>query len=81
MAGGGILAGYAGLRHRLDRPGPLNHTLAVVVPHGDTAEVGKALRAADVIGNAWLFRLAAWMTRHDGRLHAAELAFPANAAA
>jgi UPF0755 protein len=79
MAGGGILAGYAGLRHRLDRPGPLNHTLAVVVPHGDTAEVGKALRAADVIGNAWLFRLAAWMTRHDGRLHAAELAFPANA--
>ena len=74
-----VAGGYAGLRHRLDRPGPLTITLAVVVPHGDTAEVGKALRAAGVIDSERLFRLAAWLTRRDGQLHAAELAFPAHA--
>ena len=79
LAGGGIAAGYAGLRHRLDRPGPLDHAEAVVVPHGDTAEVGKTLRSADVIDSERLFRLAAWVTRRDGKLHAAELAFPAHA--
>ena len=41
--------------------------------------VGKALRAAGVIDSEPLFRLAAWLTRRDGKLHAAELAFPVHA--
>jgi len=77
--GGGVAAGYAGLRHRLDWAGPLDRPLAVVVPHGDTAAVGEALRAAGVIDSGRLFRLAAWLTRRAGKLHAAELAFPAHA--
>ncbi len=79
LAGGGAVAGYTELRHRLDREGPLDHPLAVVVPHGDTEAVGEALRAAGVIDSDRLFRLAAWLTRRDGKLHAAELAFPAHA--
>jgi len=53
--------------------------MAVAVPHGDTEAVGDALRAAGAIDSDRLFRLAAWLTRHDGKLHAAELAFPAHA--
>jgi UPF0755 protein len=79
VLGGGIAAGYVGLRQRLDRAGPLDRSLAVVVPHGDTATVGEALRAAGVIDSGRLFRLAAWLTRKRGPLHAAELAFPARA--
>jgi UPF0755 protein len=79
LAGGGAIAGYIGLRHRLDRPGPLVQPLAVVVPHGDTAEVGKTLHADGVIDSDRLFRLAAWLTRRQGPLHAAELAFPPHA--
>jgi UPF0755 protein len=79
LAGGGIAAGYAGLRYRLGRGGPLDHPVAVVVPHGDTEAVGEALRAAGVIDSERLFRIAAWLTRGGGKLHAAELAFPAHA--
>jgi UPF0755 protein len=79
LAGVGIAAGYTGLRQRLQRPGPLDHKLAVVVPHGDTGTVGAALRSAGVIDSDRLFRLAAWLSRGAGRLHAAELAFPAHA--
>jgi UPF0755 protein len=79
LAGGGAAAGYAALRHRLDRAGPLDHAEAVVVPRGDTAAVGAALRSAGVIDSTRLFRLAAWLTHRHGKLHAAELAFPAHA--
>ncbi len=79
LAGGGIAAGYAGLRHRLDGAGPLDHPVAVVVPHGDTEAVGEALHSAGVIDSDRLFHLAAWLTRREGKLHAAELAFPAHA--
>jgi UPF0755 protein len=79
LAGGLLAAGYVGLRHRLDQVGPLDHPLAVVVPHGDTLVVAQALRAAGVIDSVRLFHLAAWLTRRDGKLHAAELAFPARA--
>ncbi len=78
LAGGGASVAYAGLRHRLVQAGPLEHPLAVVVPHGDTATVGEALRSARVIDSRWLFQVASWLTRHEGRLHAAELEFPAH---
>jgi UPF0755 protein len=79
LAGGAIATGVIGLRDRLDRAGPLEHSLAVVVPHGDTSAVGKALRAAGVIDGDRLFRFAAWLTRRQGPLHAAELEFPQHA--
>jgi UPF0755 protein len=79
LSGGGIAAGYVALRHRLDRAGPLDRPVAVVVPHGDTAAVGEALRAAGVVDSGRLFRLAAWATHRRGPLHAAELVFPAHA--
>ncbi|HEY1934862.1 MAG TPA: endolytic transglycosylase MltG [Acetobacteraceae bacterium] len=49
------------------------------MPHGDAQQVAEALRQAGVIGNVPLFRVAAWITRRQGVLHAAELAFPAHA--
>ncbi len=79
LAGSGLAAGYVGLLHRLGRPGPLDHPLAVVVQHGDTAVVGQALQSAGVVDSERLFHLAAWLTRREGRLHAAELEFPAHA--
>ena len=61
------------------RPGPLGMADDVVVPHGSTAAVGAALAADGVIGDALAFRAAAFLTRGDGPLHAAEFAFPAHA--
>jgi UPF0755 protein len=63
----------------LARPGPLPATRAIVVPHGSTAQVADALAADGVLARADLFRAAAWSTREDGTLHAAEFAFPAHA--
>ncbi|HVC58926.1 MAG TPA: endolytic transglycosylase MltG [Acetobacteraceae bacterium] len=79
LLGGAVAAGSIALRQRLDSAGPLDRPLALVVPHGDTAAVGQALRAAGVIDGYRLFRIAAWLTRGEGKLHAAELAFPAHA--
>ncbi len=79
LAGGGAVAGYYGVRYRLDRAGPLDRPMAVVVPRGDTQTVGEALHAVGVIDSDRWFRLGAWLTRRAGKLHAAELAFPAHA--
>jgi UPF0755 protein len=78
LAGGGVL-GRFGWDTAIDRPGPLATAQAVVVPHGDSQRVAEALRRAGVIGDVALFRAAAWITRRQGVLHAAELAFPAHA--
>ncbi len=51
----------------------------MVVPRGGTPEVADALAKSGVIDRAVVFRIAAWLTRHDGPLHAAELEFPAHA--
>jgi UPF0755 protein len=79
LVGAGGWAGNAGLRHLLNRSGPLDQPRAVVVPHGDTAIVGEALRRAGVIDSDRVFRLAAWLTHRQGPLHAAELEFPPHA--
>jgi UPF0755 protein len=49
------------------------------VPHGGTAQLAADLAADGLIADPVMFRAAVWITRHDGPLHAAELAFPAHA--
>jgi UPF0755 protein len=78
LAGLGAGLGYAGLAY-YRMPGPLAHAEDVVVPHGGLGAVAEALTAAGAIGHAWPFRVAAAATSWQGRLHAAELAFPAHA--
>jgi UPF0755 protein len=63
----------------LARLGPLTGSRAIVVPHGGTAQLADALTADGVIDQPLVFRAAAWLTRGEGTLHAAEFAFPAHA--
>ncbi len=63
----------------LRQPGPLTETRAIVVPRGGTAPLADALASDGVIRQPLVFRAAAWLTRRDGTLHAAEFAFPAHA--
>ena len=74
--------GAAGAHLLLDRfraPGPLAEPAQLVVPRGGTETIAGALLRAGVIADARAFALAAWATRADGPLRAAEFAFPAAA--
>jgi UPF0755 protein len=62
----------------LQRPGSLPETTAIVAPRGGTRQLSDALAAAGVIDRPWLFRAAAWLTRGQGTLHAAEFVFPSH---
>ena len=72
------LAAWWGLR-QYRAPGPLAEARAYVVPRGGIEDIGQALAGAGIVADARAFTLAAWATRRDGPLHAAELAFPAGA--
>jgi UPF0755 protein len=63
----------------LAQPGPLAEARAIVVPHGGTMQLAEALAADGVVDRPMLFRAAAWLTRNEGTLHAAEFAFPDHA--
>jgi UPF0755 protein len=76
-AAGGALSMYA--QHVLYRPGPLPEAHAFVVPRGGLGQVADALREDGVIAGRTDFMIAAWVTRREGSLHAAELLFPAHA--
>ncbi len=81
LAGVALLAGlvaWQGLR-LYRAPGPLAEARPYVVPRGGIEDIGQALAAAGIIASKRNFTLAAWLTRRDGALHAAELAFPAAA--
>jgi UPF0755 protein len=62
-----------------DRPGPLPVARAIVVPHGSAERIAQVLSDASAIGDPRVFRLSAWLGRHEGALHAGEFAFPAHA--
>jgi UPF0755 protein len=62
-----------------DAPGPLTHTVAVVVPRGGNAQTAQSLRDAGVIGEELAFRVAEMATAWQGSIRAAEFAFPAGA--
>jgi UPF0755 protein len=60
-------------------PGPLAEPAQVVVPRGGTERIAATLAERGVIRDARAFLLAAWLTRGEGPLRAAEFAFPAGA--
>jgi UPF0755 protein len=66
-------------RHILYAPGPLPDARTVVIQRGGLRMVAETLAQSDVIRSAAEFLLAAWITRDEGRLHAAEFAFPGKA--
>jgi UPF0755 protein len=63
----------------LRQPGPLTEARTIVVPHGGVMQLAQALQSDGLITRPLVFRAAAWLTRGDGALHAAEFAFPAGA--
>src|SRR6185437_4825238 len=80
LAVGAVAAGgwfYA--LHVLAAPGPLPEARALVVPRGGEARVALALADALVVARPLPFRVAAFLTRREGALHAGEFAFPAHA--
>jgi UPF0755 protein len=74
VVGGGTFYAY----HIFSRPGPLPFATAVPMPHGGAEAVAVALHDAGVIDNVLPFRVAAFVTRGQGPLRAAEFAFPAH---
>ncbi|HTW29227.1 MAG TPA: endolytic transglycosylase MltG [Acetobacteraceae bacterium] len=75
LAGGAVM--YA--RRVYDAPGPLAAARTVMVPRGGLDTVAAALQRAGVVADGRAFRIAALLTRDQGKLHAEELAFPAHA--
>jgi UPF0755 protein len=63
----------------MERPGPLAEARAIVVARGGTGQLAEALVSGGVMDQPVLFRAAAWLTRGEGTLRAAEFAFPAHA--
>jgi UPF0755 protein len=78
VLGGVAAGGWDWWRHALVQPGPLAESRAIVVPHGGTAQLASALATDGVVDRPLVFRVAAWLTRGEGTLHAAEFAFPAH---
>ncbi|WP_198370854.1 endolytic transglycosylase MltG [Roseomonas rosulenta] len=73
-----LLAAGAGFAWRAyTAPGPLAEPVQVVIPRGGTERIAGALIERSVIRDARAFALAAWLTRGEGPLRAAEFAFPA----
>jgi UPF0755 protein len=62
----------------MQQPGPLAEPAAIVVPRGGTGQLAETLGSAGVVDRPLLFRAAAWLTRAQGPLRAAEFAFPAH---
>ncbi len=86
LAGAGILAlalAVGGIfwtaQTRITAPGPLAEATNLVIPRGGTESIASVLREAGVITEPRLFALAAWWSRAEGPLRAAELSFPARA--
>jgi UPF0755 protein len=79
-----LLAGMAGggwwyARQAWLSPGPLREPAQIVVPRGGTTAIAEALAERGVIRDPRHFLAAAWITRGEGALRAAEFGFPAGA--
>lgn len=72
------LAAWQGLR-LYRAPGPLADNKQYVVPRGGSGAIADALAEAGIIASPRAFALAAWLTRREGPLRAAEFVFPAGA--
>ena len=78
------LAVFAGLifwqaKEEYRAPGPLAEARSFVVPRGGIEAIGAALAEAGIVPSPRRFALAAWLTKDEGPLRAAEFAFPAGA--
>ncbi|WP_198375446.1 endolytic transglycosylase MltG [Neoroseomonas rubea] len=60
-------------------PGPLAEAAQIVIPRGGTERIAATLLERGVIRDPRAFAIAAFLTRGDGPLRAAEFAFPAAA--
>ena len=60
-------------------PGPLAEPAQLVVPRGNAETIAATLLQHNVIRDARIFAAAAWLTRAQGSLRAAEFAFPDHA--
>src|SRR5918997_5300624 len=78
LAAAAGLAAWQGWR-AYTAPGPLAEERAVAIPRGGAEGIAGALSRAGVIGDTRAFALAAWATRAEGPLRAAEFAFPPGA--
>ncbi|QNT77623.1 endolytic transglycosylase MltG [Entomobacter blattae] len=82
-----ILCGMAGIGvtaySLYFRPGPYGEAKNVVIPSGGIKKTLLSLQGEGLIHkgffSASLFKIAALLTRQEGKIHAAELAFPAHA--
>jgi UPF0755 protein len=79
VLGGAVAAGSHWWQGALAQPGPLTEARAIVVPRGGTTQLAEALVSDGLLDQPLLFRLAAWLTRGNGTLHAAEFTFPPHA--
>jgi len=76
LVGAGVLVTAVRM---FDAAGPLTVSRDVVIPRGGVSAAADALAAHGVIQSTWPFEVAATVTAPEGRLHAAELSFPAGA--
>lgn len=67
------------VRNAWSGPGPLAEPLQIVVPRGGTQAIADTLVERGIIRDAQAFAVAAWLTRGEGPLRAAEFVFPAHA--
>jgi UPF0755 protein len=77
LAGVVVIAGWTQLNAYLVRPSPAKQETVVVLARGaGLAEIASQLRAARVIEQPWMFRLAVRVLDRDRELKAGEYAFP-----
>jgi UPF0755 protein len=69
--------GSMAVQETYTEPGPLKISGDLVIPPGGTMEAADALRQAGAIRYRKIFRIAAWLTRRDGPVHAGEFLIPA----
>jgi UPF0755 protein len=70
--------GNMAVQQGYDGPGGLEISRDVVIPPAGTAAVADVLQQAGVIKYPAVFRIAAYLTRGQGPLHAGEFLFPAH---
>ena len=78
VLGGGWWWGARWVDAAINAPGPLPAAQAVIIPREGLVPLSQDLVSLGLIERPWLFRLAARLSRADGRLNAAEFEFPAH---
>ena len=71
--------GHMAVGQSFNGPGPLQTSADLVIPPGGIAATGAVLSRAGAIRHPLIFRIAVFLTRADGPLHAGEFLIPARA--